>query len=104
MSEDDKGFSLSERTFWWVRFWTAVIVVAGMGLAGARWGLTRASLDDVALKEDKTFAAEQRSKIEAKVDAQGSVIGNVRDNLIVIMSRQGLQPVPLPDPLPKVTP
>ena len=102
-SGDKAAFSMSERAFWWIRFWTAVVVVAGMALAGAQWGLTRVSQEDLdeldARKEDRISAKEARGRIEHRIDQQTQVVGNVRDNLIILMERNRLQPKPLPDAL-----
>lgn len=105
MSDDEPRYTISERAFWWFRFWGAVIVVAGAGLAGVQWGLTRASKDDVAavakaveLKEDRVTAQAERAAIRG-------VVSNVRDNVIILMERQRLEPKPLPpalkDPMAK---
>lgn len=107
-TSDAKVYNMSERAFWWIRFWTAVIVVAGMALAGVQWGLTRASMDDIAAldrrKENREDAKAERAKIEKRIDQQTNVVGNVRDNLIIMMERQRLQPKPLPQILAEPKP
>lgn len=111
MSDGKVEFSMSERTFWWLRFLMAVVAVSGMALAGAKWGVTRASIEDIeatkvsirtldSLKMDKIEAMEAHRELDTKVHEHAQVLGNVRDNLLIMMERQRLQPKPLPDALP----
>lgn len=110
----DSVWDSFKKLHWWVLLLTLASLLAGAALGLGKWVYTRASTDEVAavsakivsveaIKEDKTNATTERAKLDAKIDEQSQVLGNVRDNLIVIMERQRLQPVPLPDPLPQTS-
>ena len=96
-------YDIGERIFWWARFWVAVLAVAGFGLAVGQWVMTRASVDYV---DNAIIPLETKlnvEKIDQKIEGQQRVLGNVRDNLIILMDRQKAIPKPLPNPLPGET-
>ena len=94
--EDDhrikrKPYDMGERLFWWIRFWMAVLAVAGFGLAVGRWALTRASVEYVDQSVSTRETIENVKKVDEKIDDQQKVLGNVRDNLIILMDRQRIK-------------
>ena len=104
---DRKPFDMSERLFWWVRFLGAVLLVSGFALGVGKWVYTRASVDEVAAvkqhvdaevakREPITHAREVEQRIEQQMATQRQVLGNVRDNLIILMDRQRVESKPLP--------
>lgn len=108
MSDADRDWTPNQRRAFWVKLISMTIPLAGAmttcALAGGKWVYTRASTDAIAkldaTKEDKQIATSERRRIETKVDGQTQLIGNVRDNLIILMERQRAQPKPLPPALP----
>lgn len=116
-----REWSSKQRLLWWVKLIALSIPIGTALSAGAiasgKWALTRASTDDVdaaartaietahqvearleAKKEDKDHSLAEVRRVESKVDSSAAVISNVRDNLIIIMGRQGLEPKPIPPP------
>lgn len=99
-----ENYSIAEKAFWWIRFWTAVVIAAGMLVSGIYWGTTRASLDDVAKakqeleekKEDKKHAEDSRKRIEGKLEKISAITDNSHDNIIKLLERQRIKPEPLP--------
>lgn len=93
-----------QKLAFWVRLIGVAIPLAfGMATAGisiGKWFWTRASTRDIAAleerKEDKAHAAEQRRRIMTRIDIMQPVLGNVRDNLLILMDRQRAKPKPLP--------
>ena len=85
-------WSDKRRLMWRVQFAALVITITGGLLAGLGYMLTRASVADLNLKADKT----EIQRLDGRLDTLGSLTNNVRDNLIVLMTKQKADPVPLP--------
>jgi hypothetical protein len=102
----ERDYTARDRLAWWAKVLTMASIIAGAALAGAAWVTTRASTDDIARleagKEDKANAQRERGRLESTLSRQESVLGNVRDNLIILMQSRRLAPAPLPPALPSV--
>jgi hypothetical protein len=99
MSDLSREWRPVERTAWWIKLLVASLALASSALIGGKWIYTRASIEDVAAldqkKEDRTDNRIDHARIEGRVDASAQVLGNVRDNLIILMERSGAKPAPL---------
>jgi len=90
---------------WWLKLAGVVlpltIVMTGSVIGFGKWLYTRASTEDIALldqrKEDKETASRERAKLERKIDASFSMVRNIRDNVIMLMTKERLKPKPLPE-------
>jgi len=91
-----KQYNMSEKLFWWIRFWSAVLVVAGFAIAVGKWAFSRASVEYVDRSISTRETIENVQKVDRKIEAQQKVLGNVRDNIIILMDRQQVKPKPLP--------
>lgn len=96
MPNGGKQFNLSEKLFWWIRFWGAVLVVAGFGIAVGKWAFSRASVEYVDKSVSTRETIENVQKVDRKIEAQQKVLTNVRDNIIRLMDRQRVESKPLP--------
>ena len=102
-----QSFSARDRLFWWIKMLGVAIplaiAIAGSTLAFGRWAYTRASMADIEMldrkKKDKIEAEIERRTIEERVEHSAKVLGNVRDNLILLMERNRVQPKRLTDQL-----
>ena len=100
----ERDWNWRDRLGFWVKVLSMSIAIATAmstcALVTGKWAYTRASVDDIEAldrtKEDKINATAERTKIEVKLNTQTQVLGNVRDNLILMMDRQNITTKPLP--------
>ena len=88
----DREWTSRQRLQWRVAF-AATVLTAGaivVSLFGYLW--TRASDADLALKADRA----EISRLDARIDTLGALVGNIRDNLLVLMVKMKADPISPP--------
>lgn len=96
MSDDSPEWSARRRVLWRVQFAGGVLAIAAVLLTGSYYLWSRASVDDVKKLDEKKADKTEIQRLDGRVDSLGALTGNVRDNLIILMSKQGAKPVSLP--------
>lgn len=101
MTTEDRDWPKTQRMSWWIKTVGIAAAMATTSLAVHKWILTRASVEYVDQRietlEPRANARSVESRLEKKIDAHSEVLGNVRDNLIILMDRQRIEPKPMPD-------
>ena len=92
----NEPYTFLQKMGWWAKVLTIASLLSGFSLYVGKWIYTRASTDEVAKKLDVQDYKEEHGKLERKVDQTQNTVGNVRDNLLLLMGAQKIVPVPMP--------
>lgn len=83
------------RVGWWVKILSLSAMLTASALGLGKWIYTRASIDDIAILEAKKQDRTEAAKQDRRLDNIQSTVGNVRDNVILLLDRQRIKPVKL---------
>jgi hypothetical protein len=96
MEAQDRDWSFFKRNLFWIKYAAVLAALWAVNRGFNEWISTRASIayvdQQVSTRESKESALE--TKMDIKRNAE--VLGNVRDNLLIIMDRQKIQALPMP--------
>ena len=72
---------------WWLKFAIILAALWGIDRAFNEWISTRASIE---------YVDSETNELKKTISKHQDVVQNIRENLLILMDRQRIQPVPMP--------